>query len=45
MNEREFQGLSRPCTTTLNTNLTPGFFKMRTNPVTSDTYSMKKIVV
>ena len=42
MNEREFQGLSRPCTTTLNT---PGFFKMRTNPVTSDTSSMKKIVV
>ena len=43
MNEREFQGLSRPCTTTLNI---PGFFKMRTNPVTSDdTYSMKKIVV
>ena len=42
IDEREFQGLSRPCTTTLNT---PGFFKMRTNPVTSDTYSMKKIVV
>ena len=42
MNEREFQGLSRSCTTTLNI---PGFFKMRTNPVTIDTYSMKKIVV